>query len=80
MKKKSGRPRKLTSKLKEGEFYCVSCRKRCKGDSIKVKKIRNKKLGPIPALKSKCPKCDTNVTKFIKWDSEKDMVSKYGRR
>ena len=61
-------PTPLKSKLKKNEFYCVYCRGRVRAspDDICVKKIRNKKLGSVPALKSYCHKCDTSLTKFIK--------------
>jgi|UniRef100_A0A6C0CZL1 hypothetical protein len=75
-------PAKLQKKLKEQEFYCVSCRKRVKieHDDICVDVIKNKKVrGGIPALRGICQKCDANVIKFIKVDKKAQMVDKYGR-
>lgn len=69
---------KLKSKLKQNEFYCVSCRKRkgCKPADIRVKKLK----GRIPALKSKCGKCGTNLTKFIKHADYGKLSKKYNKR
>ena len=62
-------PKPLKSRLKQNDFYCVSCRRRvsCDPEDIRFKRFRNKKVkGGVPALKCKCEKCDTNVTKFVK--------------
>jgi hypothetical protein len=70
-------PNKLRSRLKQTEFYCVSCRKRIKmkKDDICVKILKN----GTPALVSYCSKCNVNLTKFIKDDSVKKMEYKYGK-
>lgn len=67
---------KLKTKLKTKEFYCVKCRKRRTGHDIKLVHIKNKKVGKIPALKSKCGKCDTNMTKFVSRDSVESLKKK----
>lgn len=74
-------PRKLTSKLKEDEFYCVSCRGRVKsnGGAICVEIYNNRRTGrSTPALRGQCAKCGTNLTKFIKTSSTSAMLNKYG--
>jgi len=74
-------PSKLTTKLKQEEFYCVSCRGRVKveGGDICVKIYNNSKTGrSTPALRGRCSKCGTNLTKFIKTTSTSAMLSKYG--
>jgi hypothetical protein len=70
----------LKRKLRATEFYCVSCRKavNCHADDIGVKVYRNPKTGSSPALRAVCPKCDTNLTKFIPRDSLAKMKAKYG--
>ncbi len=76
-------PQKLKTKLKENEFYCVSCRARVKsnGDSMYVQVFKNKKMpdGLAPALRSNCKACSTNLTKFIKHNSVDKMIDKYGK-
>lgn len=74
-------PNKLKTKLRENEFYCVSCRARVKSDSdsICVKVYNNSRSGPTPALKGECSSCGAKLTKFIKRDSTEKMVSKYGK-
>jgi hypothetical protein len=37
------------------------------------------KTGKMPSLKSECPKCDTNLTKFVKHDDAKKLEKKYGK-
>ena len=75
-------PKPLKSKLKKNEFYCVSCRGRVSvdKDDIRVKMIKNKKVGSIPALKGQCGKCDTNLTKFIKRSAAAKAKSEYGSK
>jgi hypothetical protein len=70
-------PNKLKSKLKTAEFYCVKCRKRRSGQDIKLVSIKNKKVGKIPALKSKCSKCSTNMTKFVRRDAVESLKKKF---
>lgn len=67
--------------MKQTEFYCVKCRKKvmCDPDDMCVQIFKNKKTGESPALRSVCPKCDTNLTKFIKRDSTDRMIEKYGK-
>ena len=68
-------------KMKQNQFYCVSCRKRVSVyvDDICFKFIKNKNMynGKMPVLKSECPKCDTNLTKFVKHDDAKKLQKKY---
>lgn len=75
-------PHKLQSKLKQRDFYCVSCRKRVSvpADEMGVQTFKNKKVkGGVPALRSECPKCGTNVTKFIKKKDKSKMTQKFGK-
>lgn len=64
--------------MKEKEFYCVSCKKRVLSDpedmSVRLYKNKNREVG---ALKGKCRKCNTNLTKFIKMADYDKMVEKY---
>lgn len=53
----------LKGKLKQNEFYCVSCRARAKGDDVKNAKAR--KTGQ-PMLKGFCVRCENKVAKFVK--------------
>ena len=74
--------RKLGSKLTEQEFYCVKCRGRVKvrAEDMCVTVFRNKRMkGGSPALRAKCPKCGTNLTKFRKHDAKERLTRKYGR-
>lgn len=43
-------------------FYCVKCRAKVDVDDDKVEHITMK--NGKPAIKSKCPKCDTTVFKI----------------
>jgi hypothetical protein len=71
------------SKLKENQFYCVSCRTKrtCKADDMGVKVYRNRSMydRKVPVLKCECPKCGTPLTKFIKHDSQTRLTEKYGK-
>lgn len=53
----------LKGKLKEDEFYCVSCRARRKADEVKKGKAR---VTGQPMLKGYCVKCENKVVKFVK--------------
>ena len=70
-------PHKLRTKLKEDEFYCVACNKRCKANSEDICVVVFK--NGVPALQGECSKCDCDVYKFIKWNSEDRLSEKYGR-
>lgn len=74
-------PAKLRTKLKQEEFYCVSCRKRVKGDDICIKTFRNKRMvgGSVPTMTGTCKKCETNVYKFIKHSAKDRLTEKYGK-
>lgn len=67
--------------MTERQFYCVKCKKRvtAKADDIEFVRYNNSKMpdGYIPALRSECPKCDTNMTKFIPFSKEDKMEDKY---
>jgi hypothetical protein len=74
-------PKRLRGKLKQTEFYCVSCRDRVRlhPDDICVTNFRNKRMeGGTPALVGVCNECDVNVTKFIKHKDEDRLADKYG--
>lgn len=70
-------------KLKQRQFYCVSCRARrmVPADDICVAVLKNKKVkGGVPALVGKCNKCDqSKMYKFIKRDDKDKMIEKYGK-
>ena len=72
---------KLRTKLKENEFYCVSCcrRVKCNHDDIRFKNIKNKRAigNKVPALKCVCKSCDTNLTKFVKRKDTERLKKKY---
>ena len=74
--------KKLKTKLRTNQFYCVKCCTRItpKENDICVKKYKNDRSrdGYIPALKSYCSKCDTPLTKWIKYDDFNHLVDKYG--
>jgi len=67
--------------MRVNEFYCVKCRKIVKigADDICLTYLKNKKIGKVPALRSECRKCDTNLTKFVKHASAKKLEEKYGK-
>jgi len=73
------RAKPLGRKLRESEFYCVSCRKAVTpaDEKIGVKMVRNKKTGPSPAIASKCG-CGTPLTKFIARADLADAKDYYG--
>ena len=75
-------PKPLKTKLKKNEMYCVKCRSRvkCNPEDICVEKIRNRKVGYVPALKCYCNKCDTSLTRFIKRSAEKEAKRCYGHK
>ncbi len=66
----------MPSKLKEREFYCVACRKTV---TSHPEDICVKMYGTRAALKGRCTKCDTNLTKFISTSSKPKYVQKYGK-
>ena len=63
--------------LTSNQFYCVKCQKKRNlvSNDICVKTLKNGQ----PALKSVCPSCDTNLTKFIKFSAFDVAVKKYGK-
>lgn len=63
-------------KLKQDEFYCLSCNKKCKGDDIKFKYIKNSKR-KVPTIKGYCHKCDCKVSKIVKNNAVQKLKSKY---
>lgn len=80
-KKKSSnkRPKKIQGKLKETEFYCVSCRKRMTSipDELGVQTFRLKGRN-ARALRGVCKKCDVNLCKFVKEAKFDKLKDKYG--
>jgi len=67
--------------MKELQFYCVACRKKvmCKKSDVAVIVYKNKKTGKTPALRCQgCPKCGTNMNKWIKPDKTQKLIEKYG--
>lgn len=59
---------KLGKKLTKFEFYCLKCHKRCTSnkDDLKLKNVRNYKVGTVKMMKGHCKKCDCKVNKFVK--------------
>jgi hypothetical protein len=53
----------LKGKLKENEFYCVACRKKCVGENVKKGKAR---VTGQPMLKATCSGCENKCVKFVK--------------
>ena len=69
-------PNKLRTSLKEHQFYCVQCNKRCNGTNICVTRLRN----GTPALQAECSKCDDcEVYKIIKDKDVNRLTKKYGK-
>ena len=73
----------MTKKMKENQFYCVSCRKRVMqkdSDAICVTTLDNpNRPKGVPALFTGCPNCDINLYKFISDDAKVKMTRKYGK-
>lgn len=69
-------------KLTERQFYCVKCRTKrtLSANDICVKIYKNSRMydGMVPTLRSLCPECDTNLTKFVKHDLVDYYMDKYG--
>lgn len=64
-------------KMKEKQFYCVKCRDKVTiraNKDIRVAELRNGRF----ALKSKCHKCGTKLSKFISQKNVSKMIKKYG--
>jgi len=70
-------PKPLHGKLKQTQFYCLGCRKRVTGDDIKIRSVRNYKVGAIPMMKAHCHKCEGKVNKFVKRSQAKSLKQKY---
>ena len=49
--------------LKKDEFYCLKCKKVCKGKKIKTVKTKTGRYRMTAVCKSK--KCDCKLSKFI---------------
>jgi hypothetical protein len=47
-------PKSPSRRLAVDEFYCVGCRKKVKGENIKLVYLDNAKRGKVPALKASC--------------------------
>lgn len=69
-------PRKLRSKLKKNEFYCVFCRRKIKLNSDEIC-LENDKRGR-PRIRSKCNQCDYKVFKYIKFKDVDKVEKTYG--
>jgi hypothetical protein len=68
--------RKLKSKLKINEFYCVSCRKRVSikhNDEIFLQESKNGRL----RLVSNCSGCEHKLFKFVKESSLNTLEKKF---
>jgi len=66
--------------MKKQEFYCVKCRSKvmCKQNNIKIELVHNRKVkGGIPALRCKCPKCSTQMTKWEKRENILKCAKKF---
>lgn len=67
----------LKTKLKLKEFYCVMCKKRRVGKDIKLSSAKNYKVGKIPMLKARCPKCDCKMNKFVRRDAVDSLKEQF---
>jgi len=69
-------PNKLKTKLKQQEFYCVKCRKRCKStkNDICIVEFKN----GSNAMEGQCSKCDCMMYKFIKDKDVDKLIDKFG--
>lgn len=70
----------MAGKLKQNQFYCVSCRKRVTvpHDDICFKTLKNpKRKGGVPALRGECSKCGTSLTKFVALKDVPKLKAKY---
>ena len=73
-------PSTLKTKLKQEEFYCVSCRGRVKGTDICIETLKNKRIkGGVPTMVGDCKKCKSEVFKFIKHSQKTKLTKKYGK-
>ena len=69
-------PNKLRTRLKEHQFYCVQCRKRCNGEDICFVRLKN----GTPSLKATCAKCDDcDLYKFVKHKDAGRLSKKYDK-
>jgi hypothetical protein len=68
---------KLRTPLKEDEFYCVACNRRCKSskEDMCVTKFRNGSY----ALYGYCKPCDCDTYKIIKDSAVSSLTKKYGK-
>jgi len=53
--------------LKKSEAYCLRCKKGVKPTGKKVVKVKTRS-GQRAQMKGKCPKCKTEVRKFVKME------------
>lgn len=69
--------------MRTNQFYCVKCRAvvSSMGNEICFTEIKNRKMktGKMPALKSVCYSCGTNLTKFVKHKDAKKHERDYLR-
>jgi len=63
-------------KLKEDEFYCVACRKRCKSSKEDICVIQF--INGNHALYGYCKPCDCDTYKIIKNKDVSRLKKKYG--
>ena len=68
---------KLKKRLGVQEFYCVRCKRRQKGNDIKLSSVKNYKIGKVPMLKAECPKCECKMNKFVKRDDVPALKKKF---
>jgi hypothetical protein len=71
----------MRRKLKQQEFYCVSCRGPVKAPSrdICFATTSSSKRKKIPMLKAWCSKCDGAVNKLVKNSRATALKKKYGK-
>lgn len=65
-------PKSPSRRLAVDEFYCVGCRKKVKGENIKLVYLDNAKRGKVPALKASC-ELNGRRCKLIKFVSMADV-------
>lgn len=72
----------MPKKMKQQQFYCVSCNSRVSlpADDIWFKMGKSSKRKKLPMLKGKCKKCDGKLTKFVKIKDSQKLKSKFGTK
>ena len=59
-------------------LYSLKCRKNIERKNPKVEKTKKKKKAGIIMLLSKCSKCGSKKSRFIKWQKDSGLLSGFG--